>query len=108
MPSPLPLTWSHYVRLLAARNELARKVYESEAIRGGWSIRQLDRQIDSFYYERTALSKNKAAMLAKGRKPSPGDANPQPGDCFAGRTVVPAACLEVSWKCIPAFRFICG
>ena len=71
--SPFPLTWSHYVRLLAVKNELARKFYESEALRGGWSFRQLDRQIDSLYYERTALSKNKAAMLAKGRKPSPGD-----------------------------------
>ncbi len=69
-----PLTWSHYVRLLAVKNEAARKFYETEALQGGWSIRQLDRQIDSLYYERTALSKNKAAMLATGRKPSPGDA----------------------------------
>ncbi len=75
LPSPrFPLTWTHYVRMLAVKNESARNFYETEALRCGWSIRQLDRQIDSLYYERTALSKNKAAMLAKGRKKSPGDA----------------------------------
>ncbi len=68
-----PLTWSHYVRLLAVPNEQARRFYETEALRGGWSVRQLDRQIGSLFYERIALSKNKAAMLAKGRKPDPRD-----------------------------------
>ena len=37
-------------------------------------MRQLDRQIGSQFYERTALSKNKAAMLVKGAVPKPGDA----------------------------------
>ena len=36
---------------------------KSEALRGGWSVRQLDRQIGSRFYERTALSKNRASML---------------------------------------------
>jgi predicted nuclease of restriction endonuclease-like (RecB) superfamily len=45
----------------------ARAFYEAEALRGGWSVRQLDRQIGSQFYERTALSKNKAAMLEKGQ-----------------------------------------
>jgi predicted nuclease of restriction endonuclease-like (RecB) superfamily len=35
-------------------------------LRGGWSVRQLNRQINSQFYERTALSRNKAAMLSKG------------------------------------------
>ncbi len=64
-----PLPWSAYVRLLSVRNEQAREFYEAEALRGGWSVRQLDRQIGSQFYERTALSKNKAAMLTEGRKP---------------------------------------
>src|SRR5471030_1739035 len=55
-----PLPWSAYVRLLSVKSAQARNFYETEALRGGWSVRQLDRQID----ERTALSKNKAAMLA--------------------------------------------
>lgn len=60
------LPWSAYVRLLSVKNEHARSFYEIEALRGGWSVRQLDRQIGSQFYERTALSKNKAAMLTKG------------------------------------------
>jgi len=50
------------------RDENARTFYEAEALRGGWSVRQLDRQINSQFYERTALSKNKTAMLKKGGK----------------------------------------
>lgn len=69
-----PLPWSAYVRLLSIKNEHARAFYETEALCGGWSVRQLDRQIDSQYYERTALSKNKSAMLAKGAKDKPGEA----------------------------------
>ena len=69
-----PLPWSHYVKLLAVKNESARSFYETEALRGGWTVRQLDRQISSMFYERTALSRNKAAMLTKGVKPKPEDA----------------------------------
>ncbi len=68
------LPWSHYVLLTSARSPEARDFYHTEALRGGWSVRQLDRQINSLFYERTALSKNKAAMLQKGAKPRPGDA----------------------------------
>ncbi len=68
-----PLPWSHYVSLLSCKNENARKFYEDEALRGGWTVRQLKRQINSRFYERTLLSKNKAAMLKKGEKPLPED-----------------------------------
>jgi len=68
------LPWSAYVRLLSLKGKQARAFYEEEALRGGWSVRQLDRQINSQFYERTALSKNKAAMLKKGVKARPGDA----------------------------------
>jgi predicted nuclease of restriction endonuclease-like (RecB) superfamily len=57
------------VRLLSVKNEAARRFYEAEALRGGWSVRQLDRQIATIFYERTALSRDKATMLAKGDKP---------------------------------------
>ena len=69
-----PLPWSHYVTLLGVRTEAARAFYETEALRGGWSGRQLRRQINSQFYERTALSKNKAAMLTRGAVPKPEDA----------------------------------
>ena len=68
-----PLPWSAYVRLLSVRDENAREFYEAEALRGGWSVRQLDRQIGSQFYERTALSKNRAAMLTRGQRPRPED-----------------------------------
>ena len=67
------LPWSAYVRLLSMKNENARRFYETEALRGGWSVRQLDRQINSQFYERTALSRNKTAMLNKGQKALPED-----------------------------------
>lgn len=69
-----PLSWSHYVALLSVKNPHARVFYETEALRGGWSVRQLNRQINTMFYERTALSRNKAAMLTKGAKPKLEDA----------------------------------
>ena len=68
-----PLPWSAYVRLLSVRNPESRAFYETEALRSGWSIRQLDRQIGSQFYERIALSKNKAAMLEKAETAVAGD-----------------------------------
>jgi predicted nuclease of restriction endonuclease-like (RecB) superfamily len=68
-----PLPWSHYVRLLSVKNAETRRFYEAEALHGGWSVKQLNRQIASQFYERTLLSKNKAAMLTKGQKPRPED-----------------------------------
>lgn len=70
-----PLPWSHYVLLISrSRSPEARDFYNTEALRGGWSVRQLARQIDSQFYERTALSRNKAAMLTRGSQPKPEDA----------------------------------
>jgi predicted nuclease of restriction endonuclease-like (RecB) superfamily len=47
-----PLPWSHYVRLLTVPDPEARGYYEHEALQGGWSVRQLDRQIASLAYRR--------------------------------------------------------
>ena len=69
-----PLSWSHYVKLLTVRTDEARRFYEEEARRGGWSLRQLQRQIGSQFYERTALSRHKAALLTTGAAAKPGDA----------------------------------
>ena len=69
-----PLSWSHYVRLMSVEKPHARAFYEAEAIRGGWSVRQLDRQIGTQFFERTSHSKQQAAMLARGQKPKPEDA----------------------------------
>jgi predicted nuclease of restriction endonuclease-like (RecB) superfamily len=68
-----PLPWSAYVRLLSVKSESARQFYEAEALRGGWSVRQLNRQVESLFYERTAMSRNKTAMLKKGEIAKPED-----------------------------------
>lgn len=74
-PSPcFPLPWSHYVKLLAVDNPDARAFYEAEALRGGWTVRHLERQIGTRFYERTLLSRDKAAMLTRGTQPRPEDA----------------------------------
>lgn len=74
LASRLPLTWSHYTRLIRLKSNEAFTFYHGESLRGGWTIKQLDRQIDSKFYERALLSKNKAAMLIKGGKAVAGDA----------------------------------
>jgi len=56
------------VRLLSAKSDASRAFYETEALRCGWTVRQLERQINSQLYERIALSKNKVAMLAKAQR----------------------------------------
>lgn len=73
-PDCFPLSWSHYVRLMSVRSPHGRSFYEGEAIRGGWSVRQLDRQISTLFYERLAASRRKDAMLEKGQVPQPEDA----------------------------------
>ncbi|KAA3605832.1 MAG: DUF1016 domain-containing protein [Planctomycetota bacterium] len=74
-PAPLfPLPWSHYVELLRVKDENARAFYERETLAGGWTIRQLKRQIGTQFFERAALSRDKAKMLTKGEKAKPEDA----------------------------------
>ena len=69
-----PLSWSQYVRLMAVDNHQARAFYESEAVRGGWSVRQLDRQISTQFYERAVRSKRPGPLLARGQIFHPQDA----------------------------------
>ena len=56
------------LRLLSVKNENARDFYEKEALRGGWSVRQLNRQIDSQFYKRTATFKKQSRNAQKRRK----------------------------------------
>ena len=56
------LSYSHFELLLALNDPLQRAFYEVECLRGGWSVRELKRQIGSVSYERTALSKDKEAL----------------------------------------------
>ncbi|MCY7276898.1 MAG: PDDEXK nuclease domain-containing protein [Phormidesmis sp. CAN_BIN44] len=67
------LPWSHYVKLISIKKPEARTFYETEALKNGWSLRQLERQINTQFYERTLLSRNKAAMLETGTLSQPED-----------------------------------
>jgi len=61
------LPWSAYVSLLSVKNEQARKFLRDRSAARRWSVRQLDRQINSLFYERTALSSWRNAPAAAQR-----------------------------------------
>ena len=52
------LSWSHYRLLIRVKDETARNFYMQECAKANWSVRQLDRQINSFYYERLLSSRH--------------------------------------------------
>jgi predicted nuclease of restriction endonuclease-like (RecB) superfamily len=56
------LSWTHYRLLLKVENPRARNFYVQECIESNWSTRQLERQINSFYYERLLSSQNKQVV----------------------------------------------
>lgn len=58
------LSYSNLSLIASIDNPVKRAFYEMEAIRGCWSYKELARQIDSSYYERSGLSKNKEALSA--------------------------------------------
>lgn len=56
------LSATHLIYLSNFNDELKRAFYEQEAIRGCWTVTELDRQVSSQYYERMGLSKDKKAL----------------------------------------------
>jgi len=58
------LSFTHLSELIQLPDDTQRRFYEIECIRGNWSVRELRRQIDSLYYQRSGLSKNKAKLSA--------------------------------------------
>jgi len=57
-------SYSHFEQLTAIDDDLKRAFYEIECMRGNWSVRELKRQINSLYYERSGLSKDKKRLAA--------------------------------------------
>lgn len=53
------LSWTHYRLLMRIEKEAARQFYLAECEKSNWSTRQLERQINSFYYERLLSSQDK-------------------------------------------------
>ena len=50
---------------MRVENDKAREFYMQEAVKSQWSTRQLERQINSFFYERLLSSKNKEQVAAE-------------------------------------------
>jgi predicted nuclease of restriction endonuclease-like (RecB) superfamily len=61
------LGWSHYRALMRVENPVARRFYEDEAANADWSVRELQRQIGSLYYERLLASRDKRGMIREQR-----------------------------------------
>lgn len=53
------LSWSHYIELITIKNVDKRNFYEKECINSNWSVRELQRQLDTSLYERLLLSDGK-------------------------------------------------
>ncbi|GAB4038614.1 DUF1016 N-terminal domain-containing protein [Spirosoma gilvum] len=59
------LTYSHFVELLKVDNPLLRRFYEVEALKNNWKVHELNRAITTLLAERTSLSTDKAAVIAR-------------------------------------------
>lgn len=56
------LSWSHYCLLIRVENKAAREFYMKETSLQNWSVRALDRQISTLYYERIISSRDKNSV----------------------------------------------
>jgi len=56
------LSFTHIVELIKIDDPLKRAFYEIECVKGTWSTRELQRQIESLYFERSGLSKDKKKL----------------------------------------------
>lgn len=61
------LSWTHYRILLRIDNEDKREYYVAETVKNNWSVRQMERQINSQLFERLLLSNDKESVLAVAR-----------------------------------------
>ena len=65
------LSWTHYRLLMRVSNEDARNFYANESVKSGWSSRQLERQINTMYYQRILASRDKDSVEAEIQKTEP-------------------------------------
>lgn len=56
------LSFTHFSFIMSVENPLARVFYELETMKGVWTVRELKRQIDTNYFERSGISSNPAKM----------------------------------------------
>ena len=59
------LSWSHYRVLMRISDKTARDFYTEECAKSAWSVRQLERQIHTMYYQRLLASRDKESVAAE-------------------------------------------
>jgi len=64
------LSFTHIIELAREEDSFKRAFYETQAIRGNWAVKELQRQMGSLLYERTGLSNNKEGMILDTNKES--------------------------------------
>jgi len=79
------LAWTHYRLVMRVESETARNFYIDECIKSNWSTRQLERQINTHFYERLLSSQDKEAVTAEIQKTAPA---PQPKDFIKNPVVL--------------------
>jgi predicted nuclease of restriction endonuclease-like (RecB) superfamily len=62
------LSWSHYRLLMRIQPPESRSFYEIESVDNAWSVRELERQVNSLLFERLSKSKDKDGLLALAHK----------------------------------------
>ena len=87
------LSWTHYRLIMRVNEEKARNFYIDECIQSNWSTRQLERQINTLFYERLLSSQNKEAVAAEIQKTAPA---PQPADFIKSPSVLEFLALKPS------------
>lgn len=65
------LSWSHYRLLMRVENESARQFYIEESVKSSWSVRQLERQINTFSYQRLLASRGNYDVIEDTTKREP-------------------------------------
>ncbi len=62
------LSWTHYFHLLKVKDENERGFYEVQTSENNWSVREMQRQMNSSLYERIALSKDHNEIIRRSQK----------------------------------------
>lgn len=62
------LSWSHYKLVIRIENQKAREWYIKESIASNWSVRALERQINSLYYEKLLSSQEKQPVIEEAKE----------------------------------------
>ena len=59
------LSWSHYRLLMRISDQKERQFYAEECAKSAWSVRQLERQINTMFYQRLLASQDKSSVATE-------------------------------------------